>query len=90
MLSLGQSSSTCLKAWESVMIRSGGSFRAASMAGISVVLQQLARHPLSSRWRMVCTWGRMSLPLGASISWGMTRSTLSPALVRLPVISSRS
>ena len=39
---------------------------------------QVTTAPKSSKSRMVCTCGKMSLPFGACLSCGITSSTLSP------------
>jgi hypothetical protein len=35
---------------------------------------------------IVCTWGRISLPLGAALSMGTTSSMTSPGLIRSPAM----
>ena len=49
-----------------------------------VVLKTI--HFLSSSSRIVCTCGRIRRPLGAWMSWGITRRTTSPSDTRSPVI----
>ena len=70
------------------MMRSGGAFSAASAPSIvsGVTLMEIQR--LSNRSRMVCTCGRISRPLGASLSWGITSITTSPSFTRRPVMLS--
>ena len=52
----------------------------------SQVVQLITRHFLSNNSRIVCTCGRISRPLGACMSCGMTKSTKSPSLTRSPVM----
>ena len=76
-LSAGFLSYTVRNTCESVIISLGGRARAASMASILSVVQLITRHLRSSSSRMVCTCGRMSRPLGAWMSCGMTSMTVS-------------
>ncbi len=83
----GRRAAARAKACESVMMSDGGAARAASAPSMPSGVQQRAVQPLSSSSRIVCTWGWIRRPLGASASWGMTRSTVSPAAASPAVIS---
>ena len=68
------------------MISFGGRARACNVSVNLSVVQLTTRHFLSSNSRIVCTCGRISLPLGAWISCGMTRRTRSFSAVSSPVM----
>ena len=66
----------------------GARDNAASASVILSVVVLITRHFLSSNSLSVCTCGSMSLPFGAWISCGMTRSTRSVSQTRSPSINS--
>ena len=84
--SSGVCGATFPKTWESV-ISSRGFFANPSRASRSLSsLTTIAVALLSKISRMVCTWGKMSRPLGAAISMGTTSRQISPGSMRSPTI----
>ena len=77
-ISLGKTLLTLPKIWLSVMTSFGGADNFSSVETSSVSLQTIAFAPASRISRMVCCWGKISLPLGAALSIGTTRTTTSP------------
>ena len=71
------------------MIRSGSRLRASRARLNPSAVVDTTVHLRSRSSRMVCTWGRIRRPLGAWMSWGMTRSARSPLPARSPRIRSR-
>mgnify|MGYP007012782261 CR=1 FL=1 len=64
-LSAGFCSYTVWNTCESVIINLGGLVSAHSVSFSLSVVQLITRHFLSRSSRIVCTWGRISRPLGA-------------------------
>lgn len=83
----GVSASTWVNTCESVMMSEGGVIRFCRQFFRLCGVTHRALHPLSNRWRMVCTCGIISRPLGADASCGITNITVSPARVSVPVRS---
>ena len=81
-MSGGKSSATRANACESVITSAGGAASAASAAGISSGCTTRAGAGSSKRARSTCCWGKISRPLGAEESMGVTSSTSSPGETR--------
>ena len=82
----GVSATTFRNAWESVMTSLGGRFRRPRAALSSRSFTTRQNESESSRSRIVCTWGRIRRPFGASLSIGTTSTTSSPGPTRSPTI----
>jgi len=81
-MSFGTIEETSAKAWLSVMTRDGFLPISASVCCNSLSLTVIAFAPASKISRITCCWGRISLPLGAALSIGITRITKSSGLIR--------
>ena len=68
------------------MISFGGFFSCSRASTSLSVVALKTMHFLSSNSRIVCTCGRIRRPLGAWMSWGITRRTTSPSDTRSPAI----
>lgn len=69
-------SATCLNACESVTTRLGGVFKLSSAFCNSVSLTTRLKQLESNKSRRTWTCGKIILPLGASLSIGITRMTV--------------
>ena len=79
---------TLAKAWLSVTTSFGlmPCERKRSRVDFSSVSRTTSESPPRSKIaRMVCCWGRISLPFGAALSMGTTRITRSSGLIRSPM-----
>ena len=83
-MSFGVSRSTWAKAWLSVMTMRGLTASFSKVGARVFSFTTMAVQSASSTSRMVCCWGRISLPLGAALSMGVTRTTRSPGVSRSP------
>ena len=82
----GTISLTSLKACESVTTSAGASFKLLNASFNSVSRTTSAFKPLSRISLKVCTCGRIILPFGASLSIGITRTTVESGSTRSPRI----
>ena len=80
----GVSAATFRNAWESVTTSFGGVFSRSSALRNSRSFTTRQYASLSSKSRMASTCGRISRPLGASLSIGTTRTTSWPGPTRSP------
>ena len=88
--SFGMRSLTSLNTWESVMTRSGRRFSASSMGAMPSGTTEITRQRRSRSSLVICTWGRISRPLGAWMSWGITSITKAPSSTRCAVTGGTS
>ena len=81
-ISSGTMSFTLWNTWLSVITSDGFVPRLLSVASSSVSRTIKAVAPASSRSRIVCCCGRISLPFGAAVSIGITKTVRSPSLTK--------
>ena len=87
-MSFGVSADTLAKTWLSVMTILGFLPKVAKVSRNSNSFTTIAVASASRISRIVCCCGRISLPLGAALSIGMTRTAKSPGCRISPTIFS--